>query len=218
MDKFFLSEQTKELFRKVFVLREYMRSDIDDGGELINLSESSTWAVEIPNDKFTGKDFHACRWVRFGNIAINFWELDLRANSGEHWSRVDCGWNRGDISRAIQAERDGFEMWRTEFLKNIPEIKPEIINDKYLVPVMADEKRCSCPKCGEILSKVRTRQPSNVYWWGDDEAYGFNYGFFCHSCGFENTVEVDPYDDKYKTKEQFWDSLEERCLKKLDKC
>lgn len=214
MEKFFLSDKTKELFRKVFMLRKYLTADIDNGGELINLSESSTWSVEIPDDKFTGKDFHACRWLKFGDIAINFWELKLRSNSGEHWYRVDCGWSGSDIAKAIEDERESFDKWRTEFLKNIPEIKPDIINDKYIVPVIVDEKKCTCPKCGEVLSKVRTRHPSHVYWWGDDEAYGFNYGFFCHSCGFESTVEVDPYDDKYKTKEQFWQSLEGNLLAK----
>ncbi len=212
MDKFFLSDKTKELFRKVFMLRKYLTADIDTGGELINLSESSTWSVEIPNDKFAGKDFHACRWMKFGDMAINFWELKLRANSEEHWYRVDCGWSDSDIARAIEDERESFEKWRTEFLKNIHEIKPETINDKYIVPVMVDEKKCSCPKCKEVLSKVRTRHPSNVYWWGDDETYGFNYGFFCQNCGFENTVEVDPYDDKYRTSAYFWQSLESKLL------
>lgn len=210
-NKFFLSNSTKELFRKVFMLREHLIAGIDAGGELINLTESSTWASEILDDKFTGKDFHACRWLKFGDLAINFWELKLRANSGERWNRVDCGWSGGDIARAIQSEREAFEKWREEFLKNISEIKPEIINDKYLVPVMADEKQCLCPKCSEVLLKVRTRQP-NVYWWGNDEAYGFNYGFFCPNCDFEITVEVDPYDDEYKTKEQFWQDLEEKLL------
>lgn len=211
-NKFFLSDSTKEFFRKVFILRENLIAGIDAGGELINLTESSTWASEILDDKFTGKDFHVCRWLKFGDLAINFWELKLRANSREHWDRVDCGWSGGDIARAIQAEREAFEKWRAEFLKNIPEIKPEIVNDKFIVPVMADEKQCLCPKCNEFLSKVRTRQPSNVYWWGNDEAYGFNYGFFCPHCGFESTVEVNPYDDEYKTKEQFWQSLEEKLL------
>ena len=212
MDKFFLSYKTKELFRKVFMLRKYLTADIDTGGELINLLESSTWSIEIPDDKFTGKDFNACRWMKFGNIAIHFWETKLRTNSGDHWYRIDCGWSGGDIARAIQDERDGFEKWRTEFLKNIHEIKPEIINDKYIVPVIVDEKKCICPKCNKVLSKVRTRHPSNVYWWGEDEAYGFNYGFLCQNCGFENTVEVDPYDDKYKTREHFWQSLEGKLL------
>lgn len=215
MDKFYLSDKTKELFKQVFMLREYLTADIDTGGELINLTESTTWASERPDNKFTGKDFHACRWLRFGNLAINFWQLELRSGGKDGcWSRVDCGWNGGDVARAIQAEREGFLKWREDFLKNIPEIKPEIINGKYLIPVMADKKQqWLCPKCKEVLSKVRTRQPCNVYWWGDAEAYGFNYGFFCQKCGFESTVEVDPYDDKYKTKEQFWQSLKEKLLK-----
>ena len=212
-NKFFLSNSTKELFRKVFMLREYLTAGIDTGGELINLQESTTWAMEKPDNKFTGKDFHACQWLKFGDLAINFWQLELRSSGRDgRWSRVDCGWSGGDIARAIQAERDGFEKWRAEFLKNIPEIKPEIINGKYLVPVMADEKQCLCPKCNEVLSKVRTRQPSNIDWWGDAEAYSFNYGFFCPHCGFESTAKVNPYDDEYKTKEQFWQSLEEKLL------
>lgn len=214
MDKFFLSDKTKELFKQVFILRKYLTADIDTGGELINLLESGIWAVEIPDNKFTGKDFRACRWLKFGDIAINFWELKMRANSGERWDIVDCGWSGGDIAKAIQSERDCFENWRSEFLKNIPEIKSEIINDKYIVPVIVDEKKYICPKCNKVLSKVCTRNPSRVYWWGDDEAYGFNYGFFCQNCNFESTVEVDPYDDKYKTKEQFWESLEGKLLTK----
>lgn len=212
-NKFFLSNSTKELFRKVFMLREYLTAGIDAGGELINLTESSTWASERPDNKFTGKDFHACQWLKFGNLAINFWQLELRSyGSDGFWSKVDCGWYGGDVSRAIYAEREAFEKWREEFLKDIPEIKPEIVNDKFLIPVMADNKRCLCPKCKEVLLKVRTRQPVNVYWWGNDEAYSFNYGFFCPNCGFESTVEVNPYDDEYENKEQFWQSLEEKLL------
>lgn len=212
MDKFFLSKKTKELFKKVFILQKCMTANIDTGGELINLSESGMWDVEIPDNKFTGKDFYACRWLKFGDMAINFWELKLRMKSGDRWYGVDCGWNGGDIARAIQDERERFEKWREEFLKNITEIKSEIINDKYIVPAVIDEKKCFCPKCNEVLLKVRTRHPSRVYWWGDDEAYGFNYGFFCPNCGFESTIEVDPYDDKYKTREQFWQSLEGKLL------